>query len=1023
MMNKVVSISEVSQIGIRVKDGITDQTLIETKSHNWTKEQSAPSVLFNFGNPDVKTSPASKLRIGNYYKIQLCYYDLSEKIGYYSTISIVKYTTQPSVSLVSFNKYVTNVDISHYVGSYINVEDASEKAYQYKFTLYDINGNVLETSGWLIHDVTSNEEMGKSKDEYDLTYYIHPDEKYYIQYSIITNNGLECNSPRYQLVGTTSIKPELDATLLAELNYDSGSVNLRLRANVMPIINTETKQRQIPQLSGSFILVRSSSVENFNIWTRLYSFYLTGKLPDDIIFTDYTLEQGQTYRYAIQQYNDQGVYSDKMYAKKCVRDDDDVLVETDEIDLIAGFEDMFLFDGERQLKIRFNPKVSSFKTVVQETKKNTLGSKYPFFFRSGATEYKEFPINGLISYLADDNQDFALRVDDLKMPINWENTTDILDENLTYERRFKLMVLNWLNDGCIKLFRSPAEGNYLVRLMNITLSPENDALSRMIHTFSCTATEVDDYVPSKLNKYGFLHFEPEMPKQLRFGSISLDAVIEEYIKKSGGNVDKALSYVAENCDLLNGLSCQYIHIEDCWPSTEFELGGESYYIGATGNYEASFTDAPHGLYIKNPRRHMGGTIHYGVLTTQSNVFDTVSDIYQYDVFDIQDVSPSNYIAQHTDIKKRINKIYFMNFYINDLVYEFESIEQFQQYYHILMDSEHEEQYRVYLSGRIESETGVFTKEQIAEMNEIRKYGTWQGEPGQSTYIFNFNDFMAQYYQTQTGNGIVQFDYITRGAQDLYIDNTIIRTTSDNRLWRYKIGTYYADNNSFYGMYASITPIGNENSVIKPSCVYIDNEIIDLSITGSATLPLTDTIPNNIHWGSAVTMCACYQVLEVTYGEEFNTHIDVNRSISLNDMRQLHDESYKLWCAKQLDLIPYRSVDMISVLNHIPIDTDQAYFIWSRDRFYRMSYEDCIEYNGSDEIWICNTGIKYSASQGAYVYNASNRDHTYNYTSSQYYGQDQLQPSALAYDSYHRDYLSYLAADLAAKEVELNLDEG
>jgi hypothetical protein len=31
--------------------------------------------------------------------------------------------------------------------------------------------------------------------------------------------------------------------------------------------------------------------------------------------------------------------------------------------VVADFEDMFLYDGERQLKIKFNPTVSSFKMV------------------------------------------------------------------------------------------------------------------------------------------------------------------------------------------------------------------------------------------------------------------------------------------------------------------------------------------------------------------------------------------------------------------------------------------------------------------------------------------------------------------------------------------------------------------------------------------------------------------------------------------------------------------------------------
>ena len=68
---------------------------------------------------------------------------------------------------------------------------------------------------------------------------------------------------------------------------------------------------------------------------------------------------------------------------------------------------MFLYDGERQLKLRFNPQVSSFKTQLAETKTDTIGSKYPFFFRNARVGYKTFPISGLVSMLSDDNQFFT----------------------------------------------------------------------------------------------------------------------------------------------------------------------------------------------------------------------------------------------------------------------------------------------------------------------------------------------------------------------------------------------------------------------------------------------------------------------------------------------------------------------------------------------------------------------------------------------------------------------------------------
>jgi hypothetical protein len=69
-------------------------------------------------------------------------------------------------------------------------------------------------------------------------------------------------------------------------------------------------------------------------------------------------------------------------------------------------------------------------------------------------------------------------------------TTQLVGYNFSAERKFKLSVLEWLNNGKIKLFRSPAEGNYVVRLMNTSLSP-NDSLSRLIHTFSSTGYEAD----------------------------------------------------------------------------------------------------------------------------------------------------------------------------------------------------------------------------------------------------------------------------------------------------------------------------------------------------------------------------------------------------------------------------------------------------------------------------------------------------------------------------------------------------
>jgi hypothetical protein len=63
---------------------------------------------------------------------------------------------------------------------------------------------------------------------------------------------------------------------------------------------------------------------------------------------------------------------------------------------------------------------------------------------------------------------------------------------LEKEKYFKLEVLEWLNNGKSKLFKSPSEGNYIVYLLNTNLTPI-DSLSRMLHSFSCNAYEISNY--------------------------------------------------------------------------------------------------------------------------------------------------------------------------------------------------------------------------------------------------------------------------------------------------------------------------------------------------------------------------------------------------------------------------------------------------------------------------------------------------------------------------------------------------
>ena len=208
---------------------------------------------------------------------------------------------------------------------------------------------------------------------------------------------------------------------------------------------------------------------------------------------DYTAKQGVPYEYGICAFDNSG--ASQIYTSPTI--------------ITPDFEDMFLSDKNRQLSIRFNPKVSSFKRTIPEAKIDTLGNKYPFVFRNGDTNYHEFSISGLLSHLSDPDELFInaeqlnIGSEDSELSVLPVRRTALDGNNITAERIFKTDVLDWLTNGEIKLLRTPTEGNFLVRLINVSLTP-NDALGRMLHTFTATAYEVEECTAENLMKYGLV---------------------------------------------------------------------------------------------------------------------------------------------------------------------------------------------------------------------------------------------------------------------------------------------------------------------------------------------------------------------------------------------------------------------------------------------------------------------------------------------------------------------------------------
>lgn len=658
-MNRAVSFVEIEEFMLQIKT--LNGSLIGT----------VPSKNFNKDNLTVTFDVrqyATRFTIGSYYKIQLAYKErLTKEIGYYSTVGIIKYTVYPTVTIDKLSTSETNGHQYEYAGVYSQKDgDATEKLYSSKFIIYD-NNDIFYESEEILHNNTNDTERYTAIENFKFLKSLVENKIYQIEFHATTANGVIAKSPRYRIVQRKSVDPSIHADLKATLNFNNGYV----------LLTFENCQETI--ISGSYLLSRCSNLNNYT-WEPIREFSLQSTRSDRWAYKDCTIEQGVFYKYSIQQFNSNQVYSSRIESN---------LIEID-------FEDAFLFDGERQLRIRFNPKVSSFKTDLQEQKTDTIGHQYPYFTRNSHIYYKEFPISGLISYLSDENELF-MKKSDLKITYNqwnsaddrqkwdgvpkerasnfYEITTQLTANNFISERTFKMTVLSWLNNGKPKLFRSPGEGNYLVRLMNVSLSP-TDTLSRMLHTFTCTAYEINNCDLDVLSSYEIYDRSLTNEPQRHWTSINITDYLDKYyqqvaysknpiytkgywkelkednpseyykiINGTGNSKGLKQEYIESNgpyFELLHGQELQEIFVVDFMPGSSIKINDEEIVIGTTGSYRVVNELDPFTSFAINLNDVNSGLVTYSYEEQTSDVFGTMEEVVIRDIPCYQTIGKNKY---------------------------------------------------------------------------------------------------------------------------------------------------------------------------------------------------------------------------------------------------------------------------------------------------------------------------------------------------------------------------------------------
>lgn len=353
-------------------------------------------------------------------------------------------------------------------------ENETETLRSYNIVLYNSEDKKLIDSG----EIYTSDYSDVNSINYPLNYSFEVDNTYYFKVTYTTQNLYTETHTFYIYVMQAETK-ELKTVVRAWTDEENGRIALKI-----------DRSRAYGAYTGQIIIRRTDSRSNFTVWEDLHTQAFNSAPYISMIWYDYTLESGIWYKYGVQGIDENGARTPMVEFRNSV---------------MLLLDHMFLTAGDKQLKIKFNPQISSYRKVVSESKTDTIGGKYPIIKRNGDVYYTSFPISGIIAAAMDEEGIFetkeSLYGDSKVYYDEYNETNNIKDYNdFIFEKFFRDKVEKFLYDDNAKLFRSPSEGNILVRLMNVNFTP-NQQLGRRIWTFSAEAYEIDECNLDNYDKY------------------------------------------------------------------------------------------------------------------------------------------------------------------------------------------------------------------------------------------------------------------------------------------------------------------------------------------------------------------------------------------------------------------------------------------------------------------------------------------------------------------------------------------
>ena len=289
---QAASLIDITNIEVKVNTQDTNTNVVNNATGILSLSVSTNN--FSISKGELKTGHWTA---GKLYKIQARLVNSSGQKSEWSNVMITKAITPPQVKILNGETTESNTNqisaiysetetMPTFYGEAIFATGESEYLDTYRFDLW-YEGKIVESSGNIQYN-GSTDAAPQYRFRKQLPYY----DEYSVTFSIVSNNGYEAISKPYvfevvsNTVGTiTNLVMTVDSTSIPCI--ENAMIQVRL---------TSTEK-----LNGNYVIVRSDEDTNYQIWDDVaYLTYVGKQVTDELVFTDYYIECGKRYKYAVQ---------------------------------------------------------------------------------------------------------------------------------------------------------------------------------------------------------------------------------------------------------------------------------------------------------------------------------------------------------------------------------------------------------------------------------------------------------------------------------------------------------------------------------------------------------------------------------------------------------------------------------------------------------------------------------------------------------------------------------------------------